>query len=545
MAVQTIRLVIVDDDQDVRESLEDYFEVHGLDVHGFSSGTPMRGALTTLQPDIVILDLNLPGESGFELCRWLRNQHADLGIIMLTGSTDDTDRVVGLEVGADDYVSKPFEPRELLARIRSLARRTRTNRVASAPDDQEAENKPQVYHFGDFTLDADRFELRSQDRAIEIEPRALNLLFFLCENRARAISKDELIEHVWEGRIVSDAAISTCLKSARKALGDTGQSQRFIQTIRGRGHRFVADVREAGADTQAITAKPIEAPFVASPATTQEVKFCTTRDGVGLAYAITGEGPPIVKTATWLSHIEYDWNSPIWRHQLHALMQDNSLLRYDERGNGLSDWDVPEFSFEQFLGDLETVVDAAGLDQFVLYGLSQGCAISAAYAARHPERVRGLILCGGYSRGWKRRGQHEDQEQEEVLLAMALHGWGKDNPAFRQAFTSLFIPDATLEQMNWFNELQRVSTTGENAVRIDHALGEIDITDELPHVKAPAIVIHCRDDSVVPFREGQRLARFLPGARFVALEGRSHVVLESEPIWQRYRDEIHNFLKTL
>jgi pimeloyl-ACP methyl ester carboxylesterase len=246
-----------------------------------------------------------------------------------------------------------------------------------------------------------------------------------------------------------------------------------------------------------------------------------------------------------MSHIEYDWHSPIWRHLLLALVSNHRLVRYDQRGNGLSDWEVNDFSFEAIVSDLETVVDAAGLNRFALVGLSQGCAVSAAYAARHPERVSRMILYGGYTRGWKRRGTKDKVEQEEAMLALARHGWGQDNPAFRQVFTSLFAPDATAEQMQWYNELQRISTSGDNVVRIDHAFGDIDVSDLLANVVTPTLVLHCRDDSVTPFSEGRRFAKLLPNSNFVALEGRNHLLLETEPAWRRFLSEIQRFIKDL
>ncbi|NKB58954.1 MAG: alpha/beta fold hydrolase [Alphaproteobacteria bacterium] len=404
------------------------------------------------------------------------------------------------------------------------------------------------YCFDDFEVDGGTFELRHKGVVRHIEPLVLGLILFLCENRTRVLSRDELVDRLWDGRSVSDSAISSCVKSARKALGDSGERQAYIRTVHGRGYRFVADLTAPIPDQVSISAEnPSDRTPdpISSQRTPQEVRFCTTSDGVGLAYAVTGEGVPIIKVATWMSHIEHDWHSPIWSHLLRALMQNNCLVRYDERGNGLSDWEIEEFSLEKFVSDLETVIDAAGLDRFVLFGLSQGCAISAAYAARHLERVRGMILYGGYSRGWKKREMKIEAEQEEALLTLVRHGWGRDNPAFRQVFTSLFVPDATAEQMLWYNELQRISTTGENAARIEHALGTIDVSDLLPNIATPTLVLHTRDDAVVPFSEGRRLAKLLPNARFVTLEGRNHMLLETEPAWPRFLDEVRFFLNSL
>jgi class 3 adenylate cyclase/pimeloyl-ACP methyl ester carboxylesterase len=276
----------------------------------------------------------------------------------------------------------------------------------------------------------------------------------------------------------------------------------------------------------------------------QEIRFCTASDGVGIAYATVGQGPPLVKAANWLNHLEYDWQSPVWRHQLRDLAKDNLLVRYDERGNGLSDWDVDDISFDAFVRDLETVVDTAGVERFALLGISQGCAISIAYAVRHPERVTHLVLYGGYSRGWAKRGSQEQVETRGAMLTLIRQGWGQENSAFRQLFTSRIIPEATIEQMNWFNDLQRITTSPENAARIDKATGEIDVSDMLNEITVPTLVLHCRSDTTVPFDEGRRMAAMIPGARFVPLEGRNHLILEDEPAWPRFLQEVREFLES-
>jgi len=276
----------------------------------------------------------------------------------------------------------------------------------------------------------------------------------------------------------------------------------------------------------------------------QQIKFCTTGDGVRIAYATVGEGPPLVKAANWLSHLEYDWGSPIWRHLLAEAARDHTFIRYDERGNGLSDWDVADISFEAFVEDLEAVVEAAGVDRFPLIGISQGGAVAIAYAARYPEKVSHLILYGAYARGWAKRDSAEEIEQRHAQLTLVKLGWGKDNPAFRQLWTSLYAPDATPEQAQSFNDLQRVSTSAENAVTLLKVMGEIDVEHLLPHVKVPTLVLHCRDEAGVPFEEGRLLAATIPGARFVPLEGRNHLLLEGAPSWGKFVKEVRKFLGT-
>jgi serine/threonine protein kinase/pimeloyl-ACP methyl ester carboxylesterase len=276
----------------------------------------------------------------------------------------------------------------------------------------------------------------------------------------------------------------------------------------------------------------------------QQIHFCTTDDGVRIAYASVGAGPPLVKAANWLSHLEFDWRSPVWRHLLGEFARDHTFIRYDERGNGLSDWNVADLSFEAWVKDLEAVVEAAGVERFPLLGISQGGAVAIAYAVRHPERVSHLILYGAYARGWITRDSAEEIEQRQAQLTLVRLGWGRDNPAFRQLWTSLYAPDASPEQAQSFNDLQRMSTSSENAVKLLNEMGKIDVVDLLPQVKVPTLVLHCRDEAGVPFEEGRILAGSIPGAGFVPLEGRNHLLLEGDPSWSTFVKEIRRFLGT-
>jgi pimeloyl-ACP methyl ester carboxylesterase/DNA-binding SARP family transcriptional activator len=274
----------------------------------------------------------------------------------------------------------------------------------------------------------------------------------------------------------------------------------------------------------------------------QEIRFCSTSDGVRIAYASVGEGPPLLKAANWLNHLEFDWESPIWRHVFRGLARDRRLIRYDARGNGLSDWDVDEISFEAYVRDLESVVDAAGVERFALLGISQGCAISVEYAVRHPERVTRLVLHGGYATGWRHDPDPAEVARREALQTLILHGWGQDNPAFRQVFTSAFIPDGTPEQFHWMNELQRISISPHNAIRLQNALGIVDIRDRLPLVRVPTLILHSLWDARIPHARGRELAAGIPDARFVSLASRNHLILEHEPEFPRFLSVIREFL---
>jgi class 3 adenylate cyclase/pimeloyl-ACP methyl ester carboxylesterase len=276
----------------------------------------------------------------------------------------------------------------------------------------------------------------------------------------------------------------------------------------------------------------------------QEIKYCRTSDGVRLAYAIAGSGPPLVKAGNWMNHLEYDWESPVWRHVFRGLAKDHTLIRYDARGNGLSDWDVDEVSLNAWVNDLETVADAADVERFPLLGISQGCAVSVAYAVRHPERVSHLILYGGFAVGGRKNDSPDVREQFKAMSTLIRLGWGADNPTFRQIFTGLFMPGASQEQMDFFNELQRRTTSPECAFRYREAVGDFDVRDLLPRVSAPTLVMHVRGDAVVPVESGRTLAAGIPGARFVAVQGQNHLFLENEPASQRFFEEIELFLKS-
>jgi len=275
----------------------------------------------------------------------------------------------------------------------------------------------------------------------------------------------------------------------------------------------------------------------------QQIRFCKTADGVRIAYATVGAGQPLVKAANWLSHIEYDWRTPVWRPLFERLARNRRLVRYDARGCGLSDWDVDEFSLEVWVRDLEAVVDAAGLKRFSLLGISQGGPIAITYAVRHPERVSRLVLLGAYARGYMKRDPTPAQIEEwRILTDLMRIGWGRETAAFRQVFTSMFVPDGSPEQLRWFDDLQRQSTSPENAVRIMTTFGTLDVRDVTPTVSVPTLVLHARGDMRVPFEEGRQLGALIPDARFVPLDTRNHLLLEGEPAFGQFMAEVDAFL---
>jgi len=276
----------------------------------------------------------------------------------------------------------------------------------------------------------------------------------------------------------------------------------------------------------------------------QEVRHCSAVDGVRLAYSQIGNGPPLVKTASWISHLELDWELPLYRYMLIELAKRNALTRYDARGSGLSDWDVAEMSLDAWVADLKAVVDASGLERFPLFGYSQGCAVSVAFATRYPGRVSKLILYGGFAVGRFKRPSTTaaDLERYKATATLMRLGWDSDEPTFRQLLTSQIVPTATIEQAAAFNVMQRKSMSPDNAARFYETVSDLDITELLPKVSVPTLVLHVRDDLMQPVEEGRRLAAGIPGSKFVSLPGKNHLLLETDPGMPRFLEETLHFL---
>ena len=274
----------------------------------------------------------------------------------------------------------------------------------------------------------------------------------------------------------------------------------------------------------------------------QKIQFCTAQDGARIAYASVGKGPTIVKAANWLSHLEHDWDAPIWSPLFRDLAADHHFVRYDERGNGLSDWDVADISFDAFVTDLETVVEANKLDKFALLGISQGAAVSIEYAIRYPEKVSQLILFGGYAAGWRIGATEALTKEREAVMTLTAVGWGTDNPAYRQIFSSTFMPDANEAEFNWFNDFQRLTTSAENAVRFLSVFADIDVRHRLAQVKVPTLVIHAMGDQRIPISVGRDIAAAIPNAEFVGLESNGHLLLGREPASKAFVQAIRDFM---
>jgi pimeloyl-ACP methyl ester carboxylesterase len=344
---------------------------------------------------------------------------------------------------------------------------------------------------------------------------------------------------VWGDRFVSESALTSRIKALRRAVGDDGKAQHVVRTVHGRGYQFVAavDDRSAGADPGVVEAGS------SSELPPQDIRFCITGDGVRLAYATMGHGAPLVKAANWLSHLDYDRETVVWRHWLAELSRRFLLVRYDERGSGLSDWDVSPFSFDAWVSDLEAVVDAAGLDRFPLLGISQGGPVAIAYAVRNPERVSHLILLGAFALGRRMRAtSEEDLAVVEARIEWARLAWGRPDPQYRQLFVSRFLPEGTQEEWRAFDELQLRSTSAENAWRFLETFADIDVTAIAPKVIAPTLVACSRREPDNMFEESRRLASLIPGSKLVPLDSCNHLLPARDRAWPQFLSELDAFL---
>jgi len=334
-------------------------------------------------------------------------------------------------------------------------------------------------------------------------------------------------------RYRSTRILASELRAVAKALGENAEAH---------GHMEHPPLAQGTATTPRSASPPITSNWP-QPATRQKIQFCVTSDGVRLAYASAGAGYPVVKAANWLNHLDYEWDSPLWKHWLAELTKHHRLIRYDERGNGLSQRDVAEMSFEQWVQDLEAVVAATRVDRFALMGISQGGPVAIAYAVRHPERVSHLVLMGSFSRGLMARGTEEQIAARRALQTLVRLDWGKNNPDFKAMFTRFYIPHgSTPDQQQWFNDLQQISATPENAARLMAVIDEIDVRRLLPEVSVPTIIFHGTRDKVIPAEEGRILAAEIPNARFVPLNTGNHILLAQEPAWPVFLEELEVFL---
>lgn len=394
-----------------------------------------------------------------------------------------------------------------------------------------------TYRFGQFDLDPSLGRLRRDGQSVHVEPRALALLSYLVEHRDRVVAKKELLDKVWRGELVTDAALATGLRTVRLAIGDTGSTQRFIRTVHRRGYQFVAP-------TTATPAEPVVPAEVAVPADwgRDVIRFCRTADGTRIAWAVTGAGPPLVRTANWLSQMDLERTIPAFTHWFEGLTRGRRLIRYDDRGYGLSDR-TAGFTLDEWIEDLDAVADAAGLDSFPMLGVSQGGPLAVAYAARRPERVSRLVLNAAYVRGRLARARDAAERAEADLdLKLTLAGWHAQDHSYQRFFGAQFFADDPPEKWDAFTSFQRRSVSAANGARFLEEQSRLDVADLAREVRCPTLIVHSRDDPRVPLSQATELAELVPDGRLVVLDGRNHLLTAEEPAWPRFLDEMYAFL---
>ena len=400
-----------------------------------------------------------------------------------------------------------------------------------------------IYSFNQCRLDTGRYQLTVRDQSVSVEPLVFDLLVYLIANRERVVSREELLDNLWKGKVVTDSALGARLKDARKAVEDSGSMQAVIKTVHGRGYQFVAAVTEKAAEPVAEESRSSKTQAIGL-AEQSPVRFCSSADGTRIAYADVGSGYPLVSVGSWMTHLEEDWYNPMWGHYISQLAGDYKVIRYDQRGNGMSDWDDVEITFERMVEDLKSVIDCYDFDRVALFGASQAASVSLAFARQYPEKVSHLILHGAYVRGRCRRGNPEDIAESKALVTLIRQSWGRDNPVARQLMTSLLMPDASQQEMAWFNEFQKNCGPGENIARFREMFDDIDVSGLLGEIDIPTLVVHSAGDSVAPLSEGKFIASRIPGARIVTLNSNNHMVFENEPGFRRLLDAIRDFMQS-
>jgi DNA-binding winged helix-turn-helix (wHTH) protein len=389
-----------------------------------------------------------------------------------------------------------------------------------------------ILKFRDFQLDSRQCILLRGGEPVSMEPQVFDLLALFVGRAGQLVHRDEMIAEVWGGRIVSEAAISSRIAAVRKAIGDDGRRQELLQTVQRRGFRFIAEVENVETAPQGPDA-----------GAEQQIRIAHSRDGTGIAYAVSGSGPPLMRAGHFLTHLELDWSSPIWRPMLDRLGQSFTLTRYDQRSTGLSDPNPPSLELDRLCDDLEAVADAVGLERFPIFAASQGVPVSIAFAVRNPHRVSGLVLYGGYAQGRSVRSSEEENRTAEAILTIIRNGWGQSGGAFARAFATTYMPDATKEQLDGMAEMQLRSATAENAAALRAAIDRFDITSLLRSVHAPTLVLHVSEDAVHPVSQGRLLAAEIPNARLHVMEGRNHVPVPHDPCWEEILSVTVRFLR--
>ena len=376
-----------------------------------------------------------------------------------------------------------------------------------------------------------------------LSPKATDVLACLINSKGAVVSRGEILQQVWQNLHVSPDLVREYIFEIRKALGDSASEPNYIETVGRRGFRLVgpisfhsqgrASISPDGEKQVTLSRQPDQMPVV---------KFCRSKDGTSIAHAVSGGGYPLLFAGSWMTHLDMDWDSPAYGDYIKHLSRRFQVIRYDQRGNGLSQWSDVDISFERMIDDMEVVIETYGYEKVAILGMSQGASVAIAYALRQPDRVSHLVLNGGYARGRKQRGNDAEHEESEALVSLIRHSWGNENPAVRQILTSLFMPEASQAQVQWFNDFQKLCGPGENIAQFRALFDDMNVTRLLPKITLPTLVLHSDRDSVAPLSEGKILASQIQGASFVQLNSPNHMLFESESDFGKMIENIDKFI---
>lgn len=385
-----------------------------------------------------------------------------------------------------------------------------------------------------WALNPDDGSLSSEEEMVSLSPRAVEVLKCLLLRPGRIVSREDILKEAWAGLSVTPDLVREYVFEIRKALGDDARKPTYVETVGRRGFRLIGPV--------SLLSPEMPGAIAAAPDPLPVVKFCHSKDGTSIAYARSGAGYPLLFSGSWMTHLDKDWENPAYGDYIRKLSDGFTVIRYDQRGNGLSQWSGTDLSFEGMVDDMEAVVDQSGHDQVAILGLSQGASVSIAYALRHPHRVSHLVLSGGYARGRKQRGNPAEHEESEALVNLIRHSWGNENPAIRQILTTLFMPEASRRQMQWFNDFQNLCGPADNIAQFRAMFDDINVTDLLGKIDIPTLVVHSDKDAVAPLSEGKLLASQIPNASFVQLNSPNHMLFATEPDFPRMITAIRGFI---
>ena len=375
-----------------------------------------------------------------------------------------------------------------------------------------------IYQFADCTLNTERHVFSKDGDEVQIEPQVFDVLRVLVENAGSLVTKDQLIEEVWDGRIISEAAISARINAARVATGDTGKDQKVIRTVPRRGFELVADV------SRAEESAPV------SSAARQTIRYARSKDGTSIAWSSAGDGPPLMLAWHHLGHLENDWNSPLLHRFMHGLADGRRMVRFDIRGAGLSDPLSKTATVDNQVDDFMAVADAAGLERFPVAAVMQGAAVALRVAARYPDRVSRLGLYNAYARGRLLRGGAPDSPEKDPFIALINSGgWGDRDSAFMRAWATMIIPSASPPEVDEMVRLIGSSSDAEDTMMQRTWIDALDVLDDLAEVTCPTLVVHARQCAFHPVQEGRRIAASVAGAEFIELNSANTICIDSDP----------------